>query len=247
MLDYDSIAQDYDAHRRGGGPYSETLIGIARAVAPRRVLELGAGTGNNTAVLLKHMPCTVLGLDQSRGMLRRARAKGLPANWVQAAATRLPVQSGAIDFVFATYLLHHIHDLRALFRECRRVLRPGGRAAFVTVSQDFILTHPMNAYFPSFAQVDGERFQPIPEVLAALEEAGFTATGAQSDTDSPRAIDTGYAERIAARFISTYTLLPPDEFADGLKRLRTDLAAHHGALPQSIAREATTVWGTAPE
>lgn len=45
---------------------------------------------------------------------------------------RIPLSTGWADVVFACATLHHSSDLEGLFREIRRVLRPGGHLLFVS-------------------------------------------------------------------------------------------------------------------
>lgn len=241
-VNYDELAGRYDHHRRGGGPFLPTLVRLAGTCPRGRVLEIGAGTGNNTAAFLTHRPCRLVGLDASRGMLRQAIRKRLPVRWLQAQATALPLAPESMSFVFAVCVLHHITDLVTLFLECRRVLAPGGIAAFVTSPHDFIERHPMNRYFPSFAAVDKARFQDVSEVLRAIEAAGFDASGAERNIAEARPIDWEYYERVAGRFISTYDLIPEEEFERGLARMRGDIE-ERGTLEETIAWECVTVWG----
>jgi ubiquinone/menaquinone biosynthesis C-methylase UbiE len=241
-VNYDSLAARYDRHRRGGGPFMPTLTGLAGTCPGTTVLELGSGTGNNTRAFLDAYPCRITGVDASRAMLRVAQAKGLDARWVRAGATALPLAGQSVDFIFAVCVLHHIPDMTSLFRECGRVLRPGGIAAFVTSPHDFIERHPMNRYFPSFAAVDKARFQDVPEILRAIESTGFERSGVQHDVAPAHPIDYAYYERVAGRFISTYDLIPTEELEAGLARFEADLA-QMGALNVSIAWECATVWG----
>jgi ubiquinone/menaquinone biosynthesis C-methylase UbiE len=240
-IDYNRLSSTYDTHRCGGGPYMETLARLAREAPPGRTLELGAGTGNNTAALTQRAARPVIALEQAAGMLAKGRAKNLPARWIQGDAMQLPFTDNAFTFIYATYMLHHIADLRALFRECRRVLEKGC-AAFVTVPETFIAKHPMNTYFPSFARIDLARFQPVAEVEAALRDTGFREVQSTIEVSPPRKINAEYAARIEGRFISTYDLIPEKEFMEGLRRLKADIAAN-GALDFPIAREAVTVRG----
>ncbi len=52
---------------------------------------------------------------------------------VNGAAERLPFADGEFDFVFSRYSAHRWSDLGLALREVRRVLKPGGVAAFVDV------------------------------------------------------------------------------------------------------------------
>jgi SAM-dependent methyltransferase len=240
-LDYDNLAAGYDVHRRGRGPAFEALIDLATQQHPAHVLEVGAGTGNNTAAFLEALPCTLTALEPSQGMLAKAAAKNLPCTWLRASATALPLPNAHFEFVFGTYMLHHIRDLDRLFAECTRVLQTGC-VAFITVPTSFIERHPMNHYFPSFSAIDLARFQKTEDILSAMRRAGFKGVESQIYTSTPIPIDTAYANRVAGKFISTYELLPPAEFEAGMKNLRADLEPK-GTLDQAIAREATLIWG----
>ena len=238
-FNYDRASASYDQHRRGAGPYFDAYTGHARAVGARNVLEFGAGTGNETAVFLAAHPCTHTALERSWGMLSQGRAKSLATRWIQGDATAMPFADASFDFIFSSYVIHHIRDLDALCRECRRVLARGC-AAFITVPEGFIANHPLNAYFPSLSKIDLQRFQPIGDVMRALRDAGFDNVGENHCVGPPRTIDDDYAQRIADRFISTYDLIPPEELTDGVARLRAGIAAGNAPV---IAREATVVYG----
>ena len=223
-IDYDRIARDYDRHRGGGGPYLDTLLALLGRGTGNRVLELGAGTGNNTRALLEAIPCRLTALEPSRGMLEQASAKGIRAAWVRGR------------------VLHYIPDLSALFQECARVLRPGAHAAFVTASHDYITGHPMNRYFPSYARIDLDRFQAVETIQAALRKSGFDETGARTACAPPRPIDSTYLASVEGKYISTFELIPEEEYQAGLRRLRAEIGAK-GCLDEFIAWQSVTVWG----
>ncbi|MDN8820283.1 class I SAM-dependent methyltransferase, partial [Staphylococcus aureus] len=49
------------------------------------------------------------------------------------AAESLPFADASFDYVFSRYSAHHWSDLGLALREVRRVLKPGGVAAFIDV------------------------------------------------------------------------------------------------------------------
>ncbi|MCC6661630.1 MAG: class I SAM-dependent methyltransferase [Phycisphaerales bacterium] len=91
-----------------------------------RVLDVACGTGqvSRAAIPLVGPTGYVLGVDPSTGMRRVAAARGVTA--VEGTADRLPAADASVDVVVMGYALRHAADLRAAFREMRRVLRPGG-------------------------------------------------------------------------------------------------------------------------
>jgi len=104
---------------------------VRRVLAGRRlgrVVEAGCGTGKNTGFFAT-IAEDVQALDASAGMLAQARAKLGAANvaFVPADLRRQwPVATGSADLVAFDLVLEHVEDLRPLFAEAARVLRPGG-------------------------------------------------------------------------------------------------------------------------
>lgn len=112
---------------------------------PRRVLDLGAGTGMFLPRLRERFPgAQLLALDIARPMLEVAarrsswldrrvlrRAPGL----VCGDAERLPIASGALQLVFSNLALQWC-DPQRVFAEAARVLEPGGLLVFSTFGPD---------------------------------------------------------------------------------------------------------------
>ncbi len=240
-VDYDRIAVGYDAHRRSVNPYMAPIIELARRCAAQSILEVGAGTGNCTAALLAAHPARVTALDRSAGMLRQAREKRLHIRLTQGDATALPFKSGVFDFLLAVYVIHHVPALDRLMSESYRVLERGC-AVFVTASHSFIVHHPMNRYFPSFSAVDCARFPHEDAVAEAMRRAGFMDVACTIVHGQPRPVDAAYAEQVAAKFISTYELIPRREFSEGLARLRRDVEKD-GVLDFTITLESVIIHG----
>lgn len=102
-----------------------------------RVLDLGCGAGHvsfHVAPLVRE----VVAYDLSPQMLDVVASAAAERNLGNistrhGAAERLPFADGEFDFVFSRYSAHHWSDLGQALREVRRVLKPGGVAAFIDV------------------------------------------------------------------------------------------------------------------
>ena len=81
----------------------------------------------------------VVGLDPSAGMLGQAR-KALAGPLVQGQVEELPFARDIFDVLTIGYALRHAADLGVAFRECRRVLKPGGRLLVLEISRPPSLT-----------------------------------------------------------------------------------------------------------
>ncbi len=154
-------------------------IGALGDVAGLRVLDLGGGGGSAAVVLAGH-GARVLVADVSRESLRLARAQAGKfgvAERVSAAAAdglRLPLRAGSVDRVLGLGVLHHLGDPAAAGREVRRVLAPGGRAAFA----EPLAGNPLLALARRFLpyrkkhRTEGERPMTRADVRAFLDAAG---------------------------------------------------------------------------
>jgi len=172
-----------------------------RALAARpgaRILDLGCGTGDLGRPLADR--ATVVGLDLSRPMLLRARAKDGPAprlHLVEGNAFALPFAAGAFDGALSGFVLRNLRDLAAAFGELARVVRRGGRVALVDITGPSrpILRRGFDAAFGTVAPLVGRavgrereyrylvrslaHLPPVPEVCAMLGRAGFTGVHAR--------------------------------------------------------------------
>lgn len=102
-----------------------------------RVLDLGCGAGH-VSFQLAPLAAEVVAYDLSPDMLEvvgsAALERGLHnLRLQQGAAEQLPFAEAEFDFVFSRYSAHHWSDLALALREVRRVLKPGGVAAFIDV------------------------------------------------------------------------------------------------------------------
>ncbi len=98
------------------------------------VLDLACGTGD-LAQLCAGRGARVIGLDFAGEMLRGAQRRGVPASFVQADGTRLPLSDASVSAVVCGFALRNFVALTPVFEELSRVLMPGGRAALLDVDR----------------------------------------------------------------------------------------------------------------
>lgn len=131
---FDDRAVSYESGRLGQlhKEISDRVVKLAlsRVPAPRRVLDVGCGTGYVLRQLAARLPQTseFLGVDAASKMIEVARSASpdVRLNFVQGAAERLPAADGAYDLMVSTTSFDHWADQAAGIRECARVLAPGG-------------------------------------------------------------------------------------------------------------------------
>ena len=105
------------------------LVRAAGIRAGTRVLDLGAGPGDGTAMLAE-TGAAVAGVDFSRTMVAAARRRHPGLTFHEGDAEVLPFADGVFDAIVSNFVVHHLARPALVFREVSRVLAPGG-ALFV--------------------------------------------------------------------------------------------------------------------
>jgi len=143
---------------------------------PAMVLDLGAGTGQaSLALKRRYRRSEIVALDLSPGMLRQAtRRQTLLRRFrrVCADAAALPLRAASADLVLSSLMLQWCNDPDAVFRECRRVLRPGGLLSFATFGPD-TLVELRRAWGAADGHAHVNRFIDMHDLGDALLRAGL--------------------------------------------------------------------------
>jgi ubiquinone/menaquinone biosynthesis C-methylase UbiE len=122
--EFDEISAVYDETREPLEPaLVDAIATTLESWGVRRLLEVGVGTGR-VVLPLAALGLSVTGVDASRGMLRRARAKGVP-RLVRGSAYRLPFADRAFDASLFVHVLHILEAPDDALREAQRVAAVG--------------------------------------------------------------------------------------------------------------------------
>ena len=180
---FDRWVDTYDADRRVLIPCFDDFYGTAAEVAalgrsshpgPRRVLDLGAGTGLLTSVLAGALPeAEFVLLDEAPAMLERAVERLAPLGdrvSTVVADLRDPLPGGPFDVVASALAIHHLDDAGKadLYRRATDVLAPGG--VLINAEQVAGPTPALDARFKAQWREHCRALGATDEILAGADE-----------------------------------------------------------------------------
>lgn len=190
------------------------------------VLDVGCGIGGPSRYLVRATGATVTGVDLTaeycdiaRDLNRRTGFDAIDIR--QADALDLPFPAEAFDVVWTQHVAMNIADKPALYRELRRVLRPGGRLAFF----DIVGGSGEPLHFPVFwaDTPDLSHLIGADEVRLAVESAGFGVDSWEDLTDA------------AAAFFKQVAAGPPPDSPLGLPLFVSDFPTKAANVGRNIA------------
>jgi ubiquinone/menaquinone biosynthesis C-methylase UbiE len=134
---------------------------------PRKILDLGCGTGASTFLLRKAFPdAAITGLDLSPYMLAIAKYKtnqlDYQIEWLHGLAEATNLDNNSFDVVTASLLFHETPPeiTQAILQECFRLLIPGGQIVILDGNQTILRQTPWltnifeEPYIQEYAQGD---------------------------------------------------------------------------------------------
>ncbi len=180
-----------------GGPelVRETVAGLD--LEGRILLDIGSGLGGGDLVLAE-LGAKVIGVDIDANLVERARrliaSKGRagPIEFRLVEPGPLDFADASFDLVYSSGAFTQIADKRSMFREVRRVLKPGGWLA----AYDWMKgPDPVGADMRYFFKMEGLTYaMATPDAHARLlTDLGFDAVRASDDGGWYR--DQAHAER----------------------------------------------------
>lgn len=134
---FGAAADDYDRTRPGYATDAVAWCLGPASTSPRTVVDLGAGTGKLTGVLLSlgHDVIAVEPDEAMRARLSRSWGHDRRLEVSAGSAEAIPVGDASVDAVVAGQAWHWFDD-ELVGAECARVLRPGGVVAALWNTRD---------------------------------------------------------------------------------------------------------------
>lgn len=171
-------------------PYAVDLAQRVAHAAPRRVLELAAGTGVVTRQLAVMLDASIdlVATDLNPAMIDEAARIGTArrVEWRQVDAMQMPFGNASFDAVVCQFGVMFFPDKPQAFAEARRVLRSGGLFAFNAwgpiASNEFAdaVTDALATVFPRdpplFMVRTPHGYHDATRIAQDLATAGFTST-----------------------------------------------------------------------
>jgi len=124
----------------------DTVESVAWA-AVERAVDLGCGTGRTGAWLRAHGVARLDGIDLTPEMLAVARSRKIYDDLFEADIAATGLGGGIYDLVTTCLVDEHLRDLRPLYGEASRLLRPGGTHVLVGYHPYFIMAAGIPTHF----------------------------------------------------------------------------------------------------
>ena len=187
----------------------------------KRVLDIGCGTGRFAAALARE--AKVWGIDTAPEMLSVARSRVPRAVRLKLApAEAPPFRDGWFDRL-VYWLVIHLLDRPAAFREAHRLLGKGGRICIVSFDEAHFAEYWANRWFPRLEQFDRTTFPTAAELERELREAGFSEVRLLREVHRERLDRERALAKLRGKHISTFDRLEPEEHEAGLRRAEAEL------------------------
>ncbi len=146
-------------------------LALSRCPAPRRILDVGCGTGYLLRELAARVPAAaeLAGIDAAPAMIETARAAARDdrLRFSAGVAERLPFAAETFDLVVTTTSFDHWADQQAGLAECARVLTPGGQLVLADLFSAWL--------WPTILLSRRDRARTKPRATRLLAAAGFRA------------------------------------------------------------------------
>lgn len=188
-----------DEFHVGGLEATRELAARMELRAGMRVLDVGCGIGGPARYFASELGCQVSGIDLTEEFVNVAKSLTSLVGLASALAFRqgnalaLPYQAESFDRAYTIHVLMNVGDKAGVFREVRRVLKPGGLFAVFDIlrGKEGTVQYPV----PWAASEETSFVGSLDDYRAGLEGAGFKV----EQVRDRREFSVEFTERAMAR------------------------------------------------
>lgn len=152
MAKYDKIGIGYNTTRKADKYLTERFLALLNPKRDALYLDIGCGTGNYTNEFQKQ-GFSFIGIDPSKEMLDKAKAKNKNIDWRIGQVENLELENNSVDGIVAGLTIHHWQNLEKGFEEMARVLKPNGKIVIFTSLPKQMKNYWLNHYFPKMMEI----------------------------------------------------------------------------------------------
>ncbi len=166
---FDSVVRSYDKFLNSLtfgkiGKWQRELAETISLIGDAKILDVGTGTGEVLKKLKEvNLKNTVIGLDVSQNMLKKAKEKTGYNTFIKASAYNLPFKNCSLDAVVSSLVFRHLDNEKALL-EFERVLKENGLIGILDIAKPNPLLYKI-VYF-----LANKIFRPIGQLIFSKEE-----------------------------------------------------------------------------
>ena len=175
-----------------GGPGNVAKMLNGLETKGKRVLDIGCGIGGPAFEVARTFGLDVVGIDLEAPLIERAKAAAVKHGLTEQCTFRtvevgpLPFDDESFDIVMTAGAITQTKDKQAIFRECYRVLRPGGYlSCYDWTKSDGELSDDMHYWF----KMEGITYalQTLDEYEAHFRNCGYVDISIEDASDWYRA------------------------------------------------------------
>lgn len=172
---FNSTAKFYDESNDGKfvAPMYDEIIIRVNSLKPKKLLDVGCGTGNVLMKLIKSNNIELYGLDISEEMIKVAKNNlGNRAELKIADSESMPWEDNKFDVIVCNASFHHYPNPRKVLLEMRRVLKSDGSLIIGDPTAPIIVRQLLNLFCKKGNNGD-YRIYSRNEINRLLDETGF--------------------------------------------------------------------------
>lgn len=222
-IDYNELAKKYDLTRKENIDTVNRFLENLSFSEEMNILDFGCGTGNFTCALKRITNANVYGVEPADEMRQKAIDKNTDVIFEKGNHEKIPFMDNFFDFIYMTDVIHHVPEIKIMFKELNRVLKQGGSLCIVTESHKQIESRFWVKYFPTTVEVEKKRYPDIPEIIESAINNGFVFLKKEiTDVNHKQAISHNFLILVENKGYSMFHLINDSDYERGLADLRND-------------------------